>query len=114
MNRMWVLLSSLLLLTACDPGYRLTGTVKDSDGKPIAGALARAVCARPPMPSATSDGTGKFSHRSVGYFAEDCTIEVSASGYKAQTFPLGPSCRKRSMGSCLEVEIDAVLTRASP
>ena len=104
----------MLVLTfpaaACDPGYQLTGTVKSSTGAPIAGASVTAVCARPPLPSAVADATGTLNGRGVGFFADDCKLEVSAPGFGKQTFDVRSTCRARSMGSCLHVDITAVLT----
>jgi hypothetical protein len=98
-----------LLLAACDPGYQLTGTVESSAGKPIASAQVTAVCPKPPNPTATSDAAGKIEGRGTGFFADDCTIEVSAPGYAKQSLLVNPNCKKRYLGSCLHVELKAVL-----
>ena len=108
-------LGAVLIVTGCDPGYQLTGTVKSSTtGAPIAGASAQAICASPPAPSATSDAAGTFHGSGVGFFADDCRIEVSAKGHETQSFPVGANCRQRHLGSCLHVEVNAVLKPSAP
>ena len=98
-----------LLLSACDPGYQLTGSVESSTGKPVAGAQVTSVCPRPPSPSATSDAAGKLDGRGMGFFADECTIEVGAPGFAKQVLPVTPNCKERYLGSCLHVEVKAVL-----
>jgi hypothetical protein len=98
-----------LFVLACDPGYQLTGTVESSAGKPIAGAQVTAVCPKPPNPSATSDATGKLDGKGTGFFADDCTIEVTAPGHAKQVLPVAANCAKRYLGSCLHVDVKAVL-----
>lgn len=68
----------------------------------------------PPKPAATSNADGKLHARDLGFFADDCTIEVRAPGYRTERFPVGGVCTDRYLGSCLSVEILAVLSPDAP
>ncbi len=107
--------TSLLVVTVhggCDPGYRLGGSVRDTNGAPIAGATAATVCAHnePPLPSTQSDAHGSFAGIGVGFFGLDCDIEVRAAGHATVRYPVRSLCTHESLGSCLTVEVAAVLT----
>ncbi|HRI65142.1 MAG TPA: carboxypeptidase-like regulatory domain-containing protein [Polyangium sp.] len=109
------LLGAVFVCVGCDPAYKLTGQVTSSTtGAPIAGATVKAVCPNPPTPSATSDAAGKVNSRDLGFFADDCRIEVRAKDYVTQTFTVAAVCRRRHLGSCLEIDVDAKLVPVAP
>lgn len=100
---------ALVLLVGCDPGYQLTGTVRSSSEAPIAGAVAKALCDEPPRPEGRSDAAGNLHGAGLGFFADDCAIEVSAPGYRAERFSVATTCSRRLGGSCVHVDLRAVL-----
>ncbi len=87
----------LVGLSACDPGYRIEGTVVDSSNKPISGALVTLTW---PSPSTrtpetqTVDATGHFVFGGVGgaSAAGKCTLTISKLGFKSVTAPAMGVC----------------------
>src|SRR5579863_6053875 len=79
---------ALLALTACDPGWSLTGSAHSDTGAPLPGAIAETICPanKPPRPTATADANGEFHDRGVGAFRDECSMEVRAAGHAPQRF----------------------------
>lgn len=109
--------SLLLLVTACgDPAFLLQGTVHGEDGQPISGAMVHVSCGNGIAVAQTkSDDDGRFQGNAVGWRPMKCTLEASASGYRAFSEPIGPSCtKKQASESCLEVSGRVQLKPSSP
>jgi hypothetical protein len=102
-------------LAGCDPGWALKGSAHSRSGDPIPGAAAETLCPQihSPRPTAVANANGEFEERGVGYFGDDCSVEVSAADYATQRFPVPSICTRRSrVLGCMEVTVEAVLARA--
>lgn len=98
-----------LLVVGCDPGWKMSGSVRGGDA-PIASATVSTRCPenRGSMPSSSTDVNGVIRGSGVGYFGDNCAIEVAAPGYQTRTFPVSSVCKARAMGSCTEVDLQRV------
>lgn len=103
----WALASAL---AGCDPGYKMTGSVRAENGDPLAATLTT-VCGdgKPPLPTGASDATGTVKAEGLGFFRDECEVEVRAPGFERKLVPVKSVCRSRSMGSCLSVHLDVTL-----
>jgi hypothetical protein len=99
-----------------DPGWSLRGSAHSSTGTPLQGATAHTICRdnQAPLPDAIADANGEFRGRGLGYFRDDCSVEVRAKGYQPQRFLVRSACTKRTRDfGCLEVDVQATLGRTS-
>jgi hypothetical protein len=89
---------AFLTLVGCDPGWALKGSARSETGEPVLGAIAETICPRndPPRPTAIADANGEFRGTGLGSFREECSVEVRATGYAAQRFPVPPVCTLRA------------------
>lgn len=101
---------ALLLVAGCDPAWKMSGSVRGDGDTPIANATISTRCPenRAPLPSTTTDASGVIRGGGVGFFGDNCTIEVAAPGYQTRTFPVNSVCKVRAMGSCTEVDLRRV------
>lgn len=90
--------------------------VRGAAGAPLPHASAVSICPddAPPLPSAESDAEGALHGHGLGFFRDGCEIEVRAKGHAPKRFPVASVCRRRSMGSCLEVDVQATLSPTTP
>ena len=118
----------------CDPGWGIAGRVLEhpraappagasgtvaAAGRPVAGAKLELACAsRHTLSFVTTSGSdGAFQLGALGVLPSDCTLAVSAPGYRAQSYRLAEYCTGRFLGACSEmhvpVELDAAETVVS-
>lgn len=111
-----VVAAALVAVAGCDPGWQMTGSVRAEGGAPVAGATITTKCPddRPPLPTSTSDANGAIHGGGVGYFRDECNLEVRAQGFAPQTVPVRGVCRRRAMGSCVAVELRVTLHPEHP
>jgi hypothetical protein len=99
--------------TACDPTFRLNGTVKSPAGASVSGAKVRFSCngvAQGKELETQSDGS--FGEVRIGWYEDDCVVRVDARGYEPKELAIGPYCRERSSyrrGACIRVEVDTTV-----
>ena len=105
-----VLLTSLMALCACDPGFRFGGVVTDGAGHPIKDAEARLRC-EGSYSRATTDAEGRFLQTGMGRQPSSCIVEVAAPGRPLWSEPVMNSCRSRSLfwDGCYLVEAQVKL-----
>jgi hypothetical protein len=109
----WAL--TFLALSGCDPSWALKGSAHSRSGDAIPGATAQTLCPQvnSPRPTAVANANGEFESTGVGYFGDQCSIEVGASDYATQRFPVSSVCTRRSsVLGCMEVHVEAILARA--
>lgn len=105
---------------ACDPVQIVRGEVRSvpdmghasgdvyAAGKPIAGAIATLVC-RERVKLGTTDATGRFESKGVGWLDAKCAVEVSADGYYPESVRIGDVCVGREGDSCHALRVNVEL-----
>ena len=102
-----------LALMACDPGFRLYGSVVDARGVPLPGVKVALVCYGADQGSVMTDVKGMYSYSRVGAFGNNCEIQVRFRDEVALAFDLLKYCIKTHVRqTCVEVRIDVKLDRA--
>jgi hypothetical protein len=119
-------LMAALLLAGCDPGMAMRGTVREptnpcaggeiyGEGEPIRDAEVRVQCGDEDHArlEALTDMAGRFKTASLGILAMDCTIRVSASGFRSAHYVVGDLCAiySEAFGGCQSFSLNAELTR---
>jgi hypothetical protein len=110
---------ALVLLTACDPGFRFAGRVTNPINQPLAGAEVWVDCHNGFREFlVAADRAGRFDARGLGWRPSTCTVVARAPGYADASLPLMSVCKKRPShldDACLEVNADPIpLKRSSP
>jgi hypothetical protein len=97
-----------ITLTACDPSFQISGSIKDATGAPIPNAKVALVCGGDDMASeATSGPDGSVSYGRIGWYSDACVARVRATGFVTQELPIGHHCVRRYRGeACQVVHID--------
>jgi hypothetical protein len=98
----------------CDPDFRLAGSVVDTSGSPVAGAIVRIDCSSMHA-EVTTDSAGRFNYFQIGVSAADCPIEVRSASYATWTAQVGQHCTQyyRS-GLCQHVEPTTIVLKPLP
>ncbi len=114
-GREHVTIALLGFVGACDPGVTISGTVRDSDGGPVSGAVIELKC--PPGDLINVGGTirttdaGDFRLHGLGCAAPRCVVNVRAPTGEETDYLVGQHCRRRhwlcEKGSCNEVRVEA-------
>lgn len=82
-----------VVLGACDPGFRLQGTIVGVDGRPVENATVRINCEGSLAANTQSDSKGVFSRFAIGAFSRECVIEAFAAGNRRSTnWPIMSAC----------------------
>jgi hypothetical protein len=97
-----------LTLTACDPSFQISGSIKDATGAPIPNAKLALVCEGDDMgEEAASAPDGSVRYGRVGWYSNACVARVRAAGFVTQELPIGDHCvRRHGTGACQVVHID--------
>ena len=90
---------ALLVLSGCDPGWHISGTVVDSSGAPIAGASVALTCPGPPgsgpaPQTIVTDPTGTFQFGGVSGAGQSskCSLAISKAGFTTKTIAATDAC----------------------
>jgi hypothetical protein len=101
-----------LVLGSCDPAFLVTGRVQSATGIAIQGAQTRVLCPYV-LARGTSNERGQFWAHAIGWYPDDCIVEVVAKGFESFTARIGDHCRKRPWHvrhACLDVYVEVSLS----
>jgi hypothetical protein len=88
----------LVGLAACDPVYRVQGTVVDASGTALAGVTVTKACPSGGTEVATTTAAGDFSFGGVGgsFEAPKCSLRIEKAGFATQTLRTTDVCYRSS------------------
>jgi len=109
-----LLVAPLICIAGCDPDFQFAGSVTDTSGHPVAGAIVRIDC--PSMyAEVATDATGHFRHGGIGVAKDACPVEVHAAGYAVWNEPVTGHCtRYYRPRLCQHIDASVVLTPLPP
>jgi hypothetical protein len=102
--------------TACDPVFRLGGTIKAPTGAAVAGATVRCLCDGAMQGGELrTQADGSFGEERIGWCSDSCVVRIEAKGFEPKELPVGQHCRARPSvgGTCITVQVDTTLTPAN-